>query len=229
MHTVVINNQEYSQINKNISNILNRLLGRKKIKPTELARLTNLPQPTVQRMVSGTTTKPHLTSLEPIAKFFSISIDQLLGLEPIPWLDNMMSPSLQIRRVPIIEWNDVLSWLNTDIPNLKNVAHENSIISDSEIGPKAFALTVKDASMEPVFNIGTKIIVDPDKTIKDRCFVVVKFFENNETIFRQLIIDGYDYYIKALSIELVNSKLRKITPQNGKICGVLTQTRRDYE
>ena len=225
VNNFTVNENGLVSVNCNLSKILNLLIGEKKIKPAELARLTNLPQPTVQRIVAGTTTRPHLSSLEPIAKYFSISIDQLLGLDPIPWLANKEYLSMQVRHVPVINWNEVLPWLNNIIPTNT----ENTIISDTNVGKKTFALTVKDSSMEPVFNIGTKIIIDPEKELKDRCFVVVKFNDNDEALFRQLIIDGNEYFVKPLSHELTHSKIRKVTSQNSKICGTLVQTRRDYE
>ena len=228
MHNLIINDHGLITINNNLSRILNLLLGEKKIKPTELARLTNLPQPTIQRIVSGTTTRPHLSSLEPIAQFFSLSIDQLIGLEPIPWLENKTQASMQIKQVPIIDWSEVLPWLDTQ-SNKCTSSRERAIISDISASKKTFALTVKDSSMEPVFNIGTKIIIDPEKKLKDRCFLVIKFSDNNEAIFRQLIVDGNDYFVKPLSKELSGSKMRKITPGDSKICGILVQTRRDYE
>lgn len=228
MYNFTINNNGLIAVNNNLSRILNLLLGEKKIKPAELARLTNLPQPTVQRIVAGTTMRPHLSSLEPIAKFFSLSIDQLIGLEPIPWLENKMHSAVQINHVPIIDWNEVLPWLDMRSENYTD-SNGKTIITDAKIGKKTFALTVKDSSMEPVFNIGTRIIIDPEKELKDRCFLVIKFSDSNEAIFRQLLIDGNDYFVKPLSKELNGSKMRKITPQDSKICGILVQTRRDYE
>jgi SOS-response transcriptional repressor LexA len=228
VHNLIINDHGLITVNNNLSRILNLLLGEKKIKPTELARLTNLPQPTIQRIVSGTTTRPHLSSLEPIAQFFSLSIDQLIGLEPIPWLENKTQASMQIKQVPIIDWSEVLPWLDTQ-SNKYTSCRERAIISDINTSKKTFALTVKDSSMEPVFNIGTKIIIDPERELKDRCFLIIKFSDNNEAIFRQLVVDGNDYFVKPLSKELSDSKMRKITPRDSKICGILVQTRRDYE
>lgn len=228
MYNIITSDNNIINENNNLTRILNLLLGEKKIKPAELARLTNLPQPTIQRIVAGTTSRPHLSSLEPIAKFFSLSIDQLLGLEPIPWLANKAYVSTHIKQVPVIDWNEVMPWLNSN-SDININFQGNTIISDVTSGQKTFALTVKDASMEPVFNIGTKIIIDPEKDLKDRCFLVVKFSDNNEAVFRQLVVDGNDYFVKPLSKELNDSKMRKITPQDTKICGILVQTRRDYE
>lgn len=70
--------------NTRIGKILNRLLEDKKVRVAELARRINLPQPTVHRIATGACEHPHLSSLEPIANFFAVTVDQLKGLEPIP-------------------------------------------------------------------------------------------------------------------------------------------------
>lgn len=89
--------------NTRIGQILNRLMTEKKIRVAELARRVNLPQPTVHRIATGACEHPHLSSLEPIASFFSISIDQLKGHEPIQWLD-------RASKVPLLTWEDALHW-----------------------------------------------------------------------------------------------------------------------
>lgn len=210
-----------------LSSVLNQLLAAKKIKPMELARQTNVPQPTIQRIVAGTTTKPHPSSLEPIAKYFSINMDQLLGLEPIPWLENIQK-RIQARGIPLVDWSQVTSWLDTFRSNSSNKPDSNVVISDANVGKKAFGLVIKDSSMEPLFSIGTKIIIDPEKEVKDRCFVVAKLHESKEATFRQLIIDGSNYFLKPLSQELREMQITKLHSDD-KICGILVQAKRDFD
>lgn len=93
-----------------LSETLKRLLFEKNIKPTELARLTKVPQPTIQRIIAGTTARPHSNSLVPIADYFKISINQLKGAEPIDWLDKVEAKHSGINQVPLLDWTEVLSW-----------------------------------------------------------------------------------------------------------------------
>src|SRR3990167_1974125 len=109
--------------NTRIAQILNRLMAEKKIRATELARRINLPQPTVHRIATGACEHPHISSLAPIAHFFSISIDQLKGHEPIPWLD-------RASKVPLLTWEDVLHW-----PIKKNEIQKGEfILTDAAVG-----------------------------------------------------------------------------------------------
>jgi SOS-response transcriptional repressor LexA len=210
-----------------LSKTLSRLLFEKNIRPTELARLTNVPQPTIQRIVAGTTSRPHVSSLEPIANFFSISVDQLKGLQPISWLQAEADSSPGLKNVPILNWSQISQWLDCPVPEQFEGAPD-SIISDTNLSPKAFALTIKDSSMEPVFSIGTTIIVDPNRELKDRRYVVVKLANSNEAVFRQLIMDATDFYIKPLSPDLTQFKMHKLD-RSDTICGILVQAKRNFD
>lgn len=60
-----------------------------------------------------------------------------------------------------------------------------------------FALRVLGDMMEPEFEHGCIIIVDPEGLVKDGCFVVAN--HDNEFYFRQLVIEGDRYLLKCLN------------------------------
>lgn len=60
-----------------------------------------------------------------------------------------------------------------------------------------FALRVLGDMMEPEFEHGCIIIVDPEGMVKDGCFVVAN--HNDEFFFRQLKIDDGRYLLKCLN------------------------------
>jgi len=60
-----------------------------------------------------------------------------------------------------------------------------------------FALRVLGDMMEPEFEHGCVIVVDPEGRIKDGCFVVAH--HNDEYYFRQLIINGDRFLLKCLN------------------------------
>lgn len=67
----------------NLSGTLSLLMSEKGIKSAELARKTGIGQPVIYRLMTGTTDNPQIQTLKPIADFFEVSIDQLLGLSPL--------------------------------------------------------------------------------------------------------------------------------------------------
>lgn len=203
-----------------ISDILQRLLQEKGIQVTELARRINLNQPTLQRIVSGVYQRPRLTSLKPIADFFGITIEQLTGAESISWLP---SKSETIRRIPILSPTEANHW-----PNVQGESQFLRTVIDIEAGKQTYAIKMPDSSMEPLFPKNTLLIIDPDKVPKDRGYVVVKPSNYIEPIFRQLLIDGKDRYIKPLSPDFERFKMVLLDPED-TILGTLVQARLDYK
>ena len=63
-------------------------------------------------------------------------------------------------------------------------------------GREPFALRVVGSSMSPEFNDGCIIIIDPEGVMNDGSYVLAR--DGEEFIFRQLIIDGERYLLKAL-------------------------------
>ena len=60
-----------------------------------------------------------------------------------------------------------------------------------------FALRVLGDMMEPEFEHGCVIVIDPEGHVKDGCFVVAR--HNEEFFFRQLAIEGDRYLLKCLN------------------------------
>lgn len=203
--------------NSRIAQILTRLMSEKDMRVTELARQVNLPQPTIHRIVTGVCENPHLSSLKPIADFFSITVEQLRGLDPIHSIE-------KISKIPIICWNEAVNW-----PSNKNKEKaQNLILTDANISQQAYALRIQDASMEPVFPQGTLLILDPEKSPKNRSYVIAKLAKLSEPIFRQLLIDIESRYLKPLTPDLERYKMSRLN-NNDKILSILVQAKRDYE
>ena len=68
---------------ENLSSVLTHLMSEKGISSAELARKTGVTQPVIYRLMTGETENPQILTLKPIANFFGISIEQLLGLIPL--------------------------------------------------------------------------------------------------------------------------------------------------
>jgi SOS-response transcriptional repressor LexA len=203
--------------NTKIGQLLLRLMADKKIRVTELARQVGLPQPTVHRIVTGACEHPHLTTLAPIAAYFGITVEQLKGHELIPWLD-------RAAKVPLLSGGDVLKW-----PANKNkLTQHDLILTDANIGQHAYAFKVNDAAMDPVFPPETILIADPERQPKDRSYVIAKLAHTEQPIFRQLLIDARDRYLKALSPDLESNKTTRLT-QHDKILSIVVQAKRDCE
>ena len=93
---------------ENLSTVLTHLVAEKGISSAELARKTGISQPVVYRLISGETSNPQVLTLKPIADYFGVSLEQLLGLVP---LDNQSSLD-----------NALLHSVSTKLSTVKTVA-----------------------------------------------------------------------------------------------------------
>jgi SOS-response transcriptional repressor LexA len=210
-----------------LSHILKRLMFEKQVRTTELARRVGLKQPTVHRIVEGTSLRPHLSTLDPIAKYFAVSVDQLRGAEPLPW--NLFGESInlgteEVSVLPILSWEEAMSW-DQHLPIARQ--RHQSVIMHKKISGNAFALTVTDSSMQPQFPAGTQLIINPDKDIQDRGFAVIALHNHPKAIFRQILVDGQQLYIKPLCPDLEHFNIVPLSKED-RVCGTLVQARLDY-
>lgn len=81
-----------------------------------------------------------------------------------------------------------------------------------------FALQVIDNSMEPEFDVGAIIIIDPTGVVKDGSFVFAKDL-GDEYIFRQLKIEDNRYYLVPLNPDYKSFEISGIDA----IEGIITQ------
>lgn len=68
---------------KNLSEVLTYLMARCGIKSAELARKTGIAQPVISRLMAGVTNNPQILTIKPLADFFNVSLEQLLGMLPL--------------------------------------------------------------------------------------------------------------------------------------------------
>lgn len=105
--------------------------------------------------------------------------------------------------------------------SFKQNISEGSSCSESE----PFALQVLDQSMEPEFEQGCIIIIDPTGIVREGAFVFAKD-NQDEYIFRRLHINAGRYYLEALQTQYPSFEIR---PE--QIQGIITQRagkRRSY-
>jgi SOS-response transcriptional repressor LexA len=211
----------------NLKYILKNLIDEYSITANELARNTGVPQPVIHKIIKGKTENPNLSTLRAIAKFFSVSVSELIGETPIlngknNFKQNKIQHYPQPRKIPLINWKEIPLWLEHDTAEFLEFT---SIIG--LVGKKTFALKLNDLNSnidDPEFRDNSIIIVEPDIRPRNRDYVVIKHLQNNHYLLRQLLIDGINQYLKPLNSE---ASSRKISVKE-KIIGVVIENRRAY-
>lgn len=102
----------------NLSEILTYLMSIKGIKSAELGRKTGVAQPVVHRLMTGVTENPQILTLKPIADYFGVSIDQLLGLAPLNNLKTIDSAQLHTLNNKLSTLKTIASVLAELLPTL---------------------------------------------------------------------------------------------------------------
>lgn len=91
--------------------------------------------------------------------------------------------------VPLISWVQAGHWTEAVDPYSPGDAVEYLPCPTSH-GPHTFALTVRGVSMEPKFQDGDVIYVDPSVEAINNSLVIVKLVDSGEVTFKQLVVDG---------------------------------------
>lgn len=181
-----------------LASILKRLMKEKNLSESELARQTGVGQPVIHRISSGETDNPKIESLRPLAKFFSLSISQLVGDEPLFQRNTQQKKLIERAHIlPFLTFEQTLLWRK----NKDQIHVLNDIITEADVSTDAYAVRVEDTTMRPRFPEGTVLIVDPHYPIKDGSFVIAYLKEQEKVVFKQLLIDGEHQYLKSLNVD----------------------------
>ncbi len=89
-----------------ISDVLTTLLKKALLTESELARKINVPRATINRLVSGRTPDPRASTLNSIAEYFNVSVDQLIGKKPLLLDQSDSLAEIQNTHIPIIKLED---------------------------------------------------------------------------------------------------------------------------
>jgi SOS-response transcriptional repressor LexA len=180
-----------------LSSILKKLLYERHMHSTDLAQAVNLPQPTIHRLVTGKSTRPYLSSLEPIAQYFSIEVAQLIGEKPLPFSTTLLD---QITQVPFMSWKNIVTQeIDVNHPPIPFIG---------SISKKCFATAMPDVSMEPLIPHGSLLILDPELVANDRSYILVRLQEENQMVLRELLIDGDHQFLKPLNSHFTSFKMQ---------------------
>ena len=209
---------------QNLKDVLSLLMDECDVDDSTLSRETDIPVSTISRMRLRSDANPTASTLRPIAKFFSISISQLLGDELLPRdrLPGTHNPTLfTSARMPIMDWDCVDDWIDNEGHNIKSKLKE-WISTEKDVSFRSFALHILTDSFGLAFRKGSLIIVDPERIPHDGDLVLIKIRSEKVIVLRQFLVDGRDLYVRSVNPEM---KGTKILDDDYKIIGVVIETR----
>jgi len=168
---------------------------------SDLARLTNIPQPTLHHLITGATRRPRPKLLKTLADFFSITTEELIDAKR------------KNQPVPMLQWHELKDLQNLNSLNIKDHTR-TKVLTELSVSQNAFALIAKDNMMEPLFSDGCILIFDPVRNSQDRNFVLVYLNDMQDYFVKRLFIENKSQYI-SLSDEIGKpAELYKLTTQD---------------
>lgn len=211
-----------------LKNVLSLLMDECDIDDISLSRETNIPISTISRMRLRSDSNPTASTLRPIAKFFSISISQLLGDEPLSKdrLPGSHNPtSFTSVRMPIIDWDSIADWIDNDGQKIKHKLTQ-WISTEKRIGYRAFSLKILTDSFGLAFRKGSLIIIDPEQKPSDGDLILLRLKKDGVIVLKQFLADGNDFYIRSVNPEMKGINL---LDDSYTVIGVIIETRFSHQ
>lgn len=184
---------------------------------SDLARATHLPQPTLYQLYTGVTSRPRKKTLSVLAKYFSVTTEQLLGKEVLPYtLPPQLKDELELKSVPILAWKDL-----HERADKVSFSYSEEILLEREVGQDIFALRMVGSTMEPIFPEGCLLIFDRDKKLKNGGFGLIYSNKNHQFYFKKIFLEQGIMYAKSIQHEPDEPGVIKLTTQESLVAVLL--------
>ena len=180
-------------INFPIGKNIRQLMACAKMSEADLCRGVNLPQTTVNRLLSGHTTDPRINTLVAIAQFFEVSLEQLLGFEAL--IPNNLGISTRGCILPIINWGHLKGWLYNNL-EVSNELHR-WIKTERNFNEHSFALPAP-AACSQVFGEEGLLLMNRLKSNDFEDGKIVLLEQNTEFYLRKVLREGSQWFAKRL-------------------------------
>lgn len=216
-----------------VQQILGFLIQTEKVSGNELGKETGVPQPVINRIINGKTLNPSISTLIPIAKYFNLSMSQLIGEAPLPEVFNkQLAPSEDIsfanetHNVPIIHWNQILEWCD----NTLDASVEEYISIEKQTSRKIFALKMNELDVNitnPRFHSDSIIIIEPEITTLNYDYVIICNVEKTlppKYYISQILFDDSKKILKSLTSNEETYPMKTTE----KIIGIIIEARHHY-
>lgn len=193
-----------------LSENINTLMLSKNLSADELSRRTHLPASTIKKIRRDPKSNPTLYTLNILARYFGITISQLVGEIPIE------KPPF---RLPVIGWREALNW---QIARSTKMGYR-IVTTDYPCSKNSFALSVSEDDWKNLPK-DTILIIDPTLQAKHRDLALIH--KANQTLpqVKQIIFEDNQIYLRSVIHD------QHIVPQTNDdmILGIIVETKKSY-
>jgi SOS-response transcriptional repressor LexA len=161
----------------------------------ELAELSLTTQQGIQRLESGEVSNPRniknlASALQTTEEYLKFGVGDLDNAE--------MGPPIR-KFIPVINYVQAGNWGDINEIKESGAIYSSKLVCPVNCSENTFALRVQGVSMEPKFQSGDLIFVDPLAQVENGSFVIARLDDENQATFKQLIIEGEQKFLKPLN------------------------------
>ena len=183
-----------ASIKLSVGTQVRKLMEHFKMTEADLCRGVNLPQTTINRLLTGQTCDPRISTLAILAEFFDVSLDQIIGKEKL-----VLNPSYNHAKgsiIPVIEWTNLQFWLEHQ--NYPENDLKSFVKTEKTLSPGSFAIKTPVAC-ESIFGKDSLLIMNRLQEFKalEGQMILVEFAPGQYGL-RQILQEGSTYYLKRL-------------------------------
>ena len=207
--------------------VMKQLMHVANITEAKLARALDMPQGTVNRLLLGFSEDPRIATVQPIADFFGVSMEQLIGKEPL-YLGKHLEQDTdedggfryKTTSLPILEWEHVQDWVNLQEKLLEKIELD-WITTERHVTEGSYALLSKPF-LNTIIPANTPFVVDRHRKGTHGQLAII-LNENGVATARRIYEDGDKRYLAPLCCHLPAE-----TAEKHSIVGVVVEARLEF-
>jgi len=167
----------------------------------QLAKLIGMPQTTLNKLSSGISPDPKISTLTPLANYFNITIDTLLSEHPVfthpeaQRQDNWFVPLISYDELPNIHGH-------LDSLTVNTWPQWHPIPAQEEQGAVYYAVHVIVKQIPPPFHEASVLIVKNDPKLINNSYVLIKHLTSQVVTIKKVVFDNGKQWLLPLQNEL---------------------------
>lgn len=185
---------------------------------SQLAKQVSMPQTTINKLITGVSADPRISTLAPIIQHFNISMDTLLSENPI-FSDLTKNNAFNFSLIPLINFDEIIDvYENIDSLTTTNWPHWYPIHNPEN--KKYYAVNLSPDQFPKPFEQSSILIILKDSALLNNTYCINKHLSSNSTSIKKIFFDDGKQWLLALHPELPASEYNK----NCKILGTIQFT-----
>lgn len=178
--------------------MLKKLMAHFQVTDSDLSSHIGIPVSTITKLRLGISLNPTLETLLPIARYFKMDVEQLLGFKEIESFKAAPNLGLMSQALPIIEAEDAEHFLSGTLYQ----PHPEYVQTTLALLGHGFSLLVRGSMITHSFSEDAALIFDDGMTARDRDYVIVIFDGDGHPVVKQILFDGVEAFFKPFNPEL---------------------------